>query len=448
MGKKGKQIHNYLWKKYEYIHLRSKKSDSEKSDSNKSDSEKKHTSLFKKCEYEKIIKDMVSQYDIENHFKVYDITENDVVELVLHLFYPHLDLVKDLIYPQNIYSPKDFSSDVVEKLKKVYQSGNFSDEDTFLFKNPSDSRDFVSYLNIGKKELVLDFFKRFEKRAIREETFSQIEADFYDHFLLKRHYNTDLTDNMDNMDNMDYIRKSYSGLFVHLSDIKNNTFPKSKNSSYIYGSTDPKITNADTKLLSEWYNELFDAQNKYYMTLEGENKFLEQNILDLRTGCNIVGYILSEVPTDNLEDIEEIIEEVSPFAILGFFPCVKKIIKSVIDEYNDEFSDDSPLPQEFLNIVLKIFNEFFTEFLRYIYLLGKHINRQKYMENVNIDNVFTQRKLCDYWKYLFSDECDKKINGFITISEALTIYAENLPSEFYNLYFFYPECKTYSIFPE
>ena len=203
-----------------------------------------------------------------------------------------------------------------------------------------------------------------------------------------------------------------------------------------------EFTKKDLEKLKEWYCELFDSTNNYYINLPGEDKYLEQRLLDMLFGCNIIGYTMKKAPCD---DIDGLIEEVSPLGILGFTPTVKEIIDIMIKENDegdlDESAEDSDVVSDFVESVLSIFDQFTSEFVRYVYTLGTYKERSDYIKSSRFEISYS---ICDEWKYVFSKECAEKFKNEITLEEVFSTYIEELPIDLIDNYYLFEEEGDYT----
>lgn len=450
MAKIGLQFHDYYFSHYKTIDTRGRKSALEK----------ENTTLFDNYKFKEIIEKFIAQSNIIEKYNKYSLCNNDIIDMIFSLFYPHFEMAKDLLQYECIFSPNDFAENFLTTMsRKIIDykcdfSGYFYDEDSNLTAVYAEDLSKYPELKNDLKDDVCRFLSVKKRTNSLSKIYDTIEKSDYSYFLfkqykrLKQYKQSDKTE----QERMMFYRKSYSGLIPYLMFINNRYYP-SKLKSMLYNPI-PYINTTEDKdetvnQLSKWYNELFNKNNKYYLELPGENKILEQQLLDTYFGCSVIGYILNHC---NYDDVANIIEEVGFMGIFGLCDGTKKVIDATITEYgkDDNDIDYQETTYEDVNAglllfedIMKIFGQFMYGFIRYLNIKGSYEKRIQYISHKAA--VLEPPKISDDWKYLFSknlnefqknNELSEESVKYKITSELIEKYACSIPSSFRDLYFF------------
>ena len=376
MPKKGTQIHDEYWRHYIAIPKHSKKSDLGK----------KHAQLFREYKYKKIIGELVDNSNLTLECADIKLSKEETVDIIFYLFYPHLKLGEALI-TKNFRYKKDFILLLSIELN-TYNS----------------KTDFSPYIDTrnGKKKI---------SNNLNIEHINQNIPGFFKYFLF------DFSESKKTKCSI-----SYSGLISQIAQIM-NVCPYSRR----------KFDCLEYQAVSQWYNRLFNEKYPYFFAVEGEDKHLEQQLLDMYYGGSLIGYLYHQ---HHIELESSFIDACEYFRILGLSDGIKKILDSLVASYykRDEkaYNEYSSVIEEthiFTNNILKIFKEFMLGFNEYIYHLGTYKNRKKYFDRAHYHEP--QYNTENYWKYILkTDYLDIDMKK---ISELARLVVEFEPYEFEDL---------------
>lgn len=492
--------HGDYFNRYKSFHFNKKKSEDGKL----------HTDMIKNKDFNGVILDLIEmrKEDIPSECCGVALSRENICEFVYFLFYPHFELAKESILG-NYVEPDECITLFLKGLKS---------ESTNYFSNDKEN-EFIEIYNENKNN-VRAFNKKLQKRLTNNEIFREFD-EFYKYFIFKDC----------NCESVTHISNSYSGLLCNLMQIGNDTFAKKKEDKvnnctkvrknrtlenikksrlynidkyfeFLKGDDkgyankflklfeenpskcikdvfnkswklleydDEKYTEYEFGTLRNWY-ALFNEDNNFYFKIDGENKFLELQLLDMRFGCSIGGYIFENFPKSHALNILDIC---GVFGILGLTKCSEKIIGKAGDfcelekyycrndyrNYDDHDYEKkkNQMKDDIINLyksVIMIFKKLTYEFVEYLHFLESYDKRKDYFKDSGIDKPCV---LSNKWKYFLSaqcvEDCKKENRSKLEKSKAYFpneiyyIYKNNF-DEFYYEYLFKErsECNDYSGF--
>ncbi len=459
MPKEGLQYHDYYFKHYESIDKRGIKSEWEK----------ENTKLFDKYQFKQIIENLVEESDITEKYQQFSLSGNDIVEMIYPLFYTHFEMAKDLLQYAQHFTLDNFVENFINSMRLERKKSNRD------FSNYFESNDVCLKL-IHTEDTLTDGERKDAKTRIckklscKNKTASKIydtlesgiqigdnsySGNDYPYFLFKKYIKDDK--------DIIFYRQAYSGLIPYLMFINNKYHPTAL--EYMLYNPIPysNTRNNDdetAELLSRWYNELFDTDNKCYMELSGENKILEQQLLDTYFGCSVIGYILKNCNC-NCDDADDIIENVSFMGIFGLCKGTKKVINAIIEDIRDDsnvnykenaYEEDENKALLLFEDIMKIFEKLMNGFVRYLSLKGSHNERITYVLDKRA--ILEPPQMSDNWKYIFAENSQEIQNKYEIgdeedkywfINDWIQTYACSIPSIFRDSYFFNKDKNNKSI---
>lgn len=427
MAKSGPQLHDYYFEKYELLTI-------QYPFNKKSESEKKHTLNFKNYNFRDIILDFIKEYDIIEKFPEYKLTQDEIVEIIMYLFYPHAVLAKNSLQIRKLFTPDDYVQNLLDGIHEAEISvsttpKDFSDffelklmndalENSYLDNNESENKSEKKFINIIKRKL--------NNKNNDISTLYNKMHDTYKFFLFQQIFNNKNND-------MIFFLPEYSGLITYFMLVKNK-YKKFLLETTIYNPYTPrksKNENSISNYLLPWYDELFNQNNSHYMELDGENKILEQQILDMYFGISSIGYALKQfdkykLAINRIQNMPlEIAYEplnISEFAyigVLGLSAPIKRIISQAIFADLDGEKDHSEIHSRitsFYDEITNIFCSFLREFFRYIAFLKTYDSRIAYV--ADLEPPVPQ--VTDDWHYLIYDS-SKNFNVNIATNDYIDL---------------------------
>lgn len=215
MAKSGPQLHDYYFEKYELLTI-------QYPFNKKSESEKKHTLNFKNYNFRDIILDFIKEYDIIEKFPEYKLTQDEIVEIIMYLFYPHAVLAKNSLQIRKLFTPDDYVQNLLDGIHEAEISvsttpKDFSDffelklmndalENSYLDNNESENKSEKKFINIIKRKL--------NNKNNDISTLYNKMHDTYKFFLFQQIFNNKNND-------MIFFLPEYSGLITYFMLVKN-----------------------------------------------------------------------------------------------------------------------------------------------------------------------------------------------------------------------------------